>query len=121
VIVSSSVRESFHCGLVEGAASGAVPVVRDWPFFAGRPHGARTVFPADWVVATPEEAADRIRALTATEDVWLAAGAAAAEYAMATWDWSVTQTGYDRLLLPPADDVPEAAAPDPTTDRAPAR
>ncbi|MEV6494988.1 glycosyltransferase family 1 protein, partial [Actinoplanes sp. NPDC051633] len=34
-ILSSSVRESFHVGLVEGAASHAVPVVRDWPFFPG--------------------------------------------------------------------------------------
>jgi len=32
-IVSSSVRESFHAAVAEGAASGAVPVVRDWPFF----------------------------------------------------------------------------------------
>ena len=41
VVVSSSVRESFHCGLVVGAASGAVPIVRDWPFFAERNKGAR--------------------------------------------------------------------------------
>ncbi|MFC7503468.1 glycosyltransferase, partial [Nocardioides sp. GCM10030258] len=31
VILSSSVRESAHLVVVEGAASGAVPVVRDWP------------------------------------------------------------------------------------------
>ena len=34
-ILSSSVREGCHVGLMEGAASGAVPVVRDWPFYAG--------------------------------------------------------------------------------------
>ena len=33
--VSSSRREGFHIGLVEMAASGAVPVVRDWPVYAG--------------------------------------------------------------------------------------
>lgn len=44
-ILSTSVRESFHCALVEGAASGAVPVVRDWPFFADADNGARTLFP----------------------------------------------------------------------------
>lgn len=99
VILSSSVRESFHCALVEGAASGAVPVVRDWPFFAGRPHGARTLFPADWVVDTPAEAAARILATTATDAAWRREGRAAAEHAARTWDWSVTAERYDRLLL----------------------
>jgi glycosyltransferase involved in cell wall biosynthesis len=99
VILSTSVRESFHCGLVEGAASGAVPVVRDWPFFAGKPHGARTLFPADWVVATPEEAVERILTVTATEEQWRDAGRAASEHALKTWDWTVTQSEYDRLLL----------------------
>ncbi|GIF49473.1 glycosyltransferase involved in cell wall biosynthesis [Asanoa ferruginea] len=101
VILSTSVRESFHCALVEGAASGAVPVVRDWPFFAGRAHSARTVFPDDWVVGTPAEAAARILELTATDDGWREAGRAAAEHALATWDWSVVQPTYDPLFLPP--------------------
>jgi glycosyltransferase involved in cell wall biosynthesis len=99
VILSTSVRESFHCALVEGAASGAVPVVRDWPFFAGRRHGARTLFPTDWVVETPEEAARRILAQTATDEIWRQSGAAAAAYARKTWDWGVTRGDFDRLLL----------------------
>ncbi|MEV5630067.1 glycosyltransferase family 1 protein [Micromonospora tulbaghiae] len=99
VILSTSVRESFHCGLVEGAASGAVPVVRDWPFFAGKPHGARTLFPADWMAGTPAEAAERILAVTATEQAWAEAGRAASEHVLKTWDWAVTQADYDRLLL----------------------
>jgi glycosyltransferase involved in cell wall biosynthesis len=98
VILSSSVRESFHCAVVEGAASGAVPVVRDWPFFAGQEHGARTVFPADWVVATPAEAAARIRATTADEEVWRTTGAAASDHALATWDWSVNAPDFDAML-----------------------
>jgi hypothetical protein len=102
VILSTSVREGSHCGLMEGAASGAVPVVRDWPFFAGRPNGARTLYPADWVVANPEEAAERVLALTATEDGWRAAGRDAQQYALATWDWSVVQHHFDDLLLPSA-------------------
>jgi glycosyltransferase involved in cell wall biosynthesis len=99
VILSSSLRESFHCGLVEGTASGAVPVVRNWPYFAGRAHGAHTLFPADWVVETPEQAAERILKLTATEDGWREAGRQAAAHALATWDWTVTQHDFDRLLL----------------------
>jgi glycosyltransferase involved in cell wall biosynthesis len=98
VILSTSVRESFHLGLIEGAASSAVPVVRDWPFFAGRPAGARSIFPADWIVSTPQQAAERILQLTETEECWRKAGEAAAEHALVTWDWSVTQTEYDELL-----------------------
>jgi glycosyltransferase involved in cell wall biosynthesis len=100
IILSTSVRESFHLGLIEGAASGALPVVRDWPFFAHQQHGASSIFPADWVVATPADAARRILEHTATEEAWRKAGEAAAEHAMVTWDWTVTQQQYDRLLRP---------------------
>jgi len=98
VIVSSSVRESFHCALVEGAASGAVPVVRDWPFFAGRESSARSLFPPDWVVDTPEEAARRILAVTATEEIWRATGEAAAAHALANWDWNIVRHGFDEVV-----------------------
>ncbi|MBO1337579.1 glycosyltransferase [Streptomyces sp. VRA16 Mangrove soil] len=102
-LLSSSVCESFHCAVLEGAASGALPVVRDWPFFAGRPQGARTLFPADWVVGSPRAAADRILGATATEEGWRAAGAAAAAYTLGRWDWPVVRESYDRLLgLDPA-------------------
>ncbi|MEU4876582.1 hypothetical protein [Streptomyces sp. NPDC021608] len=100
VILSSSVRESFHCGFVEGAASGAVPVGRDWPFFAGKANGARTLFPADWVVASPQEAAERILKVTADPDVWRHTGRTASEHALAAWDWPVVREEFDRLLLP---------------------
>ncbi len=99
VIISSSVRESFHVALVEGAASGAVPVVRDWPFFAAGATGASTLFPREWVVATPAEAAKRILESTAAESDWLVAGKAASDHALATWDWTVTQGLFDQLLL----------------------
>jgi glycosyltransferase involved in cell wall biosynthesis len=101
VILSSSVRESFHLGLVEGAASGAVPVVRDWPFFAGRPAGAHSIFPAEWIVASPAEAADRVLAQTASEETWRKAGEQASDHALMTWDWPVTQQQYDRLFQQP--------------------
>ncbi|WP_344079498.1 glycosyltransferase [Luedemannella helvata] len=103
VIVSSSVRESFHCGLVEGAASGAVPVVRDWPFFAGRAHGARTLFPQPWVVGDPRAAAERVLAVTATEATWRQLGEAASAHVLSRWDWPVTRREFDQLLLGDAD------------------
>jgi glycosyltransferase involved in cell wall biosynthesis len=98
VILSSSVRESFHASVVEGAASGAVPVVRDWPFFAGKANGARTLFPSDWVVETPEQAVERILLTTASDEVWQARGASATEHALREWDWSVVKQRYDELL-----------------------
>ena len=99
VILSSSVRESFHCGFVEGAASGAVPVARDWPFFAGKPNGAHTLFPEGWLVGTPREAADRIRAATATEEAWRTAAKDAADHARSMWGWPVVARAFDDLLL----------------------
>lgn len=65
-VLSSSVRESFHLGLAEGVLGGAVPVVRDWPFFASR-RGAASLYPADWVVADVDAAVDRIWSLREPE------------------------------------------------------
>jgi glycosyltransferase involved in cell wall biosynthesis len=56
VILSSSTRESFHVALAEGIASGARPVVRDWPMLS-KFGGAATTWPAEWIVQTPDEAA----------------------------------------------------------------
>lgn len=66
-VLSTSQRESFGLGLVEGAASGAVPVVRNWPIFASL-DGARRLFPPEWVVDSVEAAADRILAHADAED-----------------------------------------------------
>jgi glycosyltransferase involved in cell wall biosynthesis len=98
VVLSSSVRESFHLGLVEGAASGAVPVVRDWPLFAavGGPHG---LFPDEWIVSTAEAAAARVLRTTVDEQTWRAEGDAARQWVMERYDGSVTWPEYDRLLL----------------------
>ncbi|MFD6193927.1 MULTISPECIES: glycosyltransferase family 1 protein [unclassified Streptomyces] len=98
VILSSSVREGCHVGVMEGAASGAVPVVRDWPFFAGKKHGASTLYPADWVVSTPEAAADRILAVTADEETWSQHCRASEKHALATWDWPVVRGEFDRVF-----------------------
>jgi glycosyltransferase involved in cell wall biosynthesis len=75
--VSASRREGFHVGLVEMAASGAVPVVRDWPVYA-REGGAGLLFPTDWVVTTPAEAAARILAVS-DAGAWEAESAATVE------------------------------------------
>lgn len=73
-VLSSSRRESFGLGLVEGAASGAVPVVRNWPVFASL-DGARRLFPSEWVVDSVDTAVERILA-HAQEQQWQRASAA---------------------------------------------
>jgi glycosyltransferase involved in cell wall biosynthesis len=95
VALSSSVRESFHMGLVEAVASGALPVVRDWPFFPG---AARELFPADWVVDTPGHAAERILALTQDAEVWRPAAAEASRHVRERWDWPVVRTSFEELF-----------------------
>jgi glycosyltransferase involved in cell wall biosynthesis len=99
VVLNGSVRESFPRPIVQAAASGAVPVVRNWPFFAGRRHSAHTTFPTDWVVDSAEEAAERIIKVTESEDVWREAGRLAAAHAVATWDWTRVAADYDAVLL----------------------
>lgn len=59
VILSASRLEGQHDSLVQGVASGALPVVRDWPDLA-RWGGAGAVYPVEWVVANVAEAAERI-------------------------------------------------------------
>ena len=61
-ILSTSSRESFHLGLFEGVLSGAVPVVRKWPFWgdAGSP---ADFMPAEWIISNPKQAAKRVLSL----------------------------------------------------------
>jgi glycosyltransferase involved in cell wall biosynthesis len=59
VILSCSRRESFHAGLVEGALSGAIPVVRDWPALTPV-GGAKAVHPESWVVPDVGHAVARV-------------------------------------------------------------
>lgn len=68
-ILSTSRRESFHQGLIEGALSGAVAAVRDWPIMA--PFGGPASFlPDRWVGQTPADLAARIRRVMADQAVW---------------------------------------------------
>lgn len=67
-VVSASRREGCPVGFAEGVASGAVPILRDWPIFASKGGAARTFRP-EWVVKTPEEAVRRISE-RATASAW---------------------------------------------------
>ena len=50
------------------------------------------------MVDTPQQAAARILELTQREDVWRAAGAAAATTAIQTWDWQVVSRKFEELI-----------------------
>ena len=97
VILSTSLQESAHVSLLQGVASGALPVVRDWPDLAGW-GGPEALYPADWVVSTPDEAAARI---AAAGDVPHAGDAArtAQAWVLSHRDWSAVRPLFDAVVL----------------------
>ena len=62
-VLSCSHREGTHEAVVEGLSVGCVPIIRNWPMVA-RYGGARGQFAdfEEFIVSTPEEAAEKIRA-----------------------------------------------------------
>lgn len=98
VIVSSSVRESQHLGLIEGAASGAVPVVRDWPFYATGAEGLDGLFPREWVIGSVADAVERVLSATGDERRWRELGEQAAGFAMDAFDFSTVGPAYRGLF-----------------------
>lgn len=96
VILSTSHREGTHEGLIQGAASGAVPVVRNWPYVA-KWGGAHTMFPSEWIVETPQQAADRILGLIDAQE-FEAAGRAAANEVRSRYDWSVVAPRLEQVI-----------------------
>lgn len=97
VILSTSLRETWHLGLVEGVASGAVPVVRNWPLLARR-GGARALFPASWVVDDLDAAEARIRRVTDPAR-WEEERLRAQAEVRALFDPEALGASYRRLIL----------------------
>lgn len=97
-VLSTSRRESFGVGLVEAAAAGAVPVVRDWPIFAPL-GGARSIFPDRWVVDTVDEAVSRIREL-AQDPGWAEASSEAQAVVAEHFDSERAAGALLALILP---------------------
>jgi len=98
VIVSSSRREGTHEGLLQGAASGAFPVVRNWPYVA-RWGGARTIVPDEWVVETAQEGARMLLAASGNSATFEQRRRAVADWTVRQYDWSVVRPQLDELLL----------------------
>lgn len=108
VILSTSVREGWHLGLVEGACSGAVPVVRDWPLLSRR-GGPGALYPPEWVVEDLDAAEERIRRTTA-EGSWEEERRRAQEQAVALFDPDRVAGDYRRVLLGTSGPSPPASA-----------
>lgn len=98
VIVSSSRREGTHEGLIQGVASGAFPVVRNWPYVAGW-GGPATLFPHEWIVETPADAARRL--LDAFEGDVQKSCRDMAQWIVDRYDWAAVRPQLDAVLLEP--------------------
>lgn len=96
-VLSTSRRESFGLGLVEAAAAGVVPVVRNWPIYAPL-DAARSLFPHHWVVDSVEEAVARIRA-AAQEPAWSEASAEARAVVDERFSSGDARAAFQELLL----------------------
>lgn len=97
VILSTSRFEGTHEALLEGVASGALPVVRNWPALRSW-GGASSLYPPEWVVDSPQAAAARILAATPSPPASSAARSAQ-RWALSTMDWSVVRPAFDAVLL----------------------
>jgi hypothetical protein len=74
-----------------------VPVVRDWPVFAGV-GGARSVVPPEWVVSDLDEARERLASLEA-RDAWEDAGARVRAQAHRLFDPDAASQRYREVVL----------------------
>ncbi len=97
VIVSSSLSESAHMAVAEGAASGALPVVRDWPALAAW-GGPREIYPSEWVVDTAQQAADRILGFSGEERAQ--AGTRASAWVLSNLDAAAALPSYLNAYFP---------------------
>ena len=89
-VLSTSDGESFHLAPADGMASGAVPVIRDWP-------GADTIYDRRWIRHDPPAMADLI-ATIAAEDRWEMAGAEAKAEVRERYAVGVIADAWSRIL-----------------------
>lgn len=99
--LSCSHVEGWPVGVTEAAASGSVPVIRDWPQVRDL-GGARAIYAGvpEWVVGTPTEATARIRSF-AEPAAWAAESARSAQLAEALCSVGSTAADYLDAILGP--------------------
>jgi glycosyltransferase involved in cell wall biosynthesis len=89
-ILSTSDLEGSHQAIAEGMASGAIPVIRDWP-------GARKIYPEKYIFRSTVEAADFIRELSASGNL-RKEQEAVKEFARIHFDLKVIVKQYDEIF-----------------------
>ena len=89
-VLSTSDDESFHLAPAEGMASGAVPVIRNWP-------GADTIFDPMWIRGDATEMADTILETVGGER-WEAAGEVAREQIRSSYSLERVVSAWTELL-----------------------
>jgi glycosyltransferase involved in cell wall biosynthesis len=89
-VLSTSDGESFHLAPADGMASGAVPVIRDWP-------GADTIYDGRWIRHDPAAMADLISSIAA-EGRWAAEGAIAKEQVRERYGLRRVADAWTRIL-----------------------
>ena len=89
-VLSTSDDESFHLSPAEGMASGAVPVIRNWP-------GADTIFDPMWIRGDATEMADTILE-TVDGERWEAAGEVAREQIRSSYSLERVVSAWTELL-----------------------
>lgn len=101
VILSCSDREGTHEAVVEGIASGCVPLIRNWPTSAAY-DGARTAFAAfrEFVFDNVEEAVTLVRAHASADHL---ARLALAQRGLHIFDKRATIGGLMSVLFPSAE------------------
>ena len=107
VILSCSDREGTHEAVVEGIASGCVPLIRNWPTSAAY-DGARTTFAdfREFVFDNVKEAVTKARSHGSPDSV---ARRALAQRGLEAFDKRATITALLNLLFPPEDSPREPA------------
>lgn len=93
-VLSTSEDESFHLAPVEGMASGAVPVVRDWP-------GSELVYGERWLHHGVDSMVDTVEEIV-TSGGWAERSRLAQEQARRSFDISVVCRLFEQALLPGA-------------------
>jgi glycosyltransferase involved in cell wall biosynthesis len=99
-VLSTSDQESFHLAPAEGMASGAVPMLLDWP-------GAETIYDPRWVHHSPAGMADAIASI-AESDRW-AAESALARSEVERYSLDTVAAAWDALLVDVLDGSPALA------------
>jgi len=99
-VLSTSDDESFHLAPAEGMASGAVPVVRNWP-------GADTIYDPRWVHPDASTMAEAIADIARTGR-WADEGRLAQEQVRSSYALDLVTEAWTRILV---EDLPGFALP----------